>query len=73
MNEADAVRKSILSTKLPTTITRRLKGKSRVAVKTIEDLEQHIRIIDHLTYMYQNYHGMSIILAFASLSNYIIL
>lgn len=57
MNETEAVRKAILSTKLPNTITRRLKGKSRVAVKSIEDLEQHIKIIDQLTFMYQNYHG----------------
>lgn len=57
MSTEDPIRSIILSTPLPATIVRRIKGRSRIAVKTVGDLQLHITIINELFRRYPDYCG----------------
>jgi hypothetical protein len=56
MSDED-MRAMILATQLPATIVRRIKGKSRIAVRTVGDLHLHTVVIQELFYRYSVYSG----------------
>ena len=55
-----AKRAEILSTTLPDQILCRIKGRSRVRVKSVGDLKLHMEVIERLIDCYKDYPGMLI-------------
>ena len=51
----DQLREAIMSTSLPLRIQTNLKGRSRVAVRTVGDLETYVDFITSLSLQYQEY------------------
>lgn len=47
----------ILATKLPPEIELNLRGRSRVAVRTVRDLETYITFVDELCRRHHNFYG----------------
>ena len=55
--EAEHYRSLILAESLPATIEINLKGRSRVAVKTVRDLELYMTFIEELSRKYHQFYG----------------